>query len=37
MRHLLNKNVAMATSRKYPETRIFGVMVADLMGDIHSV
>jgi len=37
MRHLLNKNVAIATSRKYLGTKIFGSVVTDSMGDIHSV
>jgi len=37
MKHLLNENVAIATSRKYPRTKIFGAMVTDLLGDIHSV
>jgi len=37
MKHLLSENVAITTSRKYPGAKIFGAMVTDLLGDIHSV
>ncbi|MFQ6083167.1 MAG: type ISP restriction/modification enzyme [Candidatus Aminicenantia bacterium] len=37
MKHLLNENIAIATSRKYPGTKNFGAFVVALMGDIHSV
>ncbi len=37
MQHLLNKNIGICTSRKFPETISFGTMITRLIGDIHSV
>jgi len=37
MKHLFSENLAIATSRKYPGTKIFGSIVIDFIGDIHSV
>jgi predicted helicase len=37
MKHLLNENLAITTSRKYPETKNFGALVGRFVGDIHFV
>ena len=37
MKHFLNENLAVATSRKYQETKNFGAFVGSFVGDIHFV
>ncbi|GFP37016.1 hypothetical protein HKBW3S44_00697 [Candidatus Hakubella thermalkaliphila] len=37
MKNLLSKNIAIATSRKYPETKNFGALIGNTVGDIHYV
>lgn len=37
MKHMLTENIILGASRKYPETKNFGTLVGNSVGDIHFV